>query len=148
MSSHISVRRSIATVGAVIALAATAACGSDDPRPELPEGGTGNPGNDAIIASESHDPILLDGGNAQMLVAVDCDPPTGAGPLVTVVGEGIAAGTYVGVFEPATGVDLIFDTPGDVQSVGTAEMTLDAEEYTVAFADIDGAEFNVRGCPS
>jgi hypothetical protein len=144
-----STRRRLATIGAVIALAATtAACGSDDPRPELPEGGTGNPGNDAIIASESHDPILLEGGNAQMLVAVDCDPPTGESPLVTVVGEGIAAGTYIGVFEPATGVELVFDTPGEVQSVGTAEMTLDAEDYTVTFADIDGAVFDVRGCPS
>ncbi len=144
-----SARRRFATVGAVIALAATAAaCGSDDPRPELPEGGTGNPGNDAIIVSESHDPILLDGGNAQMLVAVDCDPPAGDGTLVTVVGEGIEAGTYIGTFEPATGVDLTLDTTGGVQTVGTAQMTLDAEDYTVTFADIEGAVFNVRGCPS
>ena len=142
-------RRRFATVGAVIALAVSAAaCGSDDPGPVLPEGGTGNPGNDAIIASESHDSILLNGGNAEMLVAVDCDPPTGDGTLVTVVGEGIDAGSYIGTFEPATGVDLTFDTPGGVQSVGTAQMTLDAEEYTVTFADIEGAVFNVRGCSS
>ena len=29
-----------------------------------------------------------------------------------------------------------------------AQMTLDAEEYTVTFADIEGAEFTVSGCPS
>ncbi len=29
-----------------------------------------------------------------------------------------------------------------------AEMTLDAEEYTVTFAGIEGGEFNVSGCPS
>ncbi len=142
-------RRRLVTVAAVVALAATAAaCGSDEAGPQLPEGGTGNPGNDAIIASESHDPILLNGGAAQMLVAVDCDPPTGDEPLVTVVGEGIAAGSYIGVFEPATGVDLLFETPGEVQSVGTSRMTLDADDYTVTFAGIDDAFFEVRGCSS
>jgi len=38
----------LATVGAVIALAVSAAaCGSDDPTPALPEGGTGSAYNDA-----------------------------------------------------------------------------------------------------
>ena len=40
------------------------------------------------------------------------------------------------------------DVTGAGQSVGASEMTLDAEEYTVTFADIDGAVFNVMGCAS
>ena len=41
----------LVTIGAALALAATtAACGSDDAGPELPEGGTGSAYNDAIIA--------------------------------------------------------------------------------------------------
>jgi hypothetical protein len=149
MSSTVSsVRRRLATIGAVIALAAaTAACGSDDPTPELPEGGTGSAYNDAIIASESHDEVLLGGATGEMVVAVDCDPDTG-GTLVTVVAEGVEPGVYTGVFDPPTGVDLSLDTTGGGQSVGAAQMTLDAEEYTVVFADIEGAEFTVRGCPS
>ncbi len=140
--------RRLATIGAVIALAAVAAaCGSDDPTPELPEGGTGSAYNDAIISSESHDEILLPGAVGEMVVAVDCDPDSG-GTLVTVVAEGIEPGVYTGVFDPSTGVDLTLDTSGGGQSVGQAEMTLDAEEYTVTFADIDGAEFTVRGCTS
>lgn len=143
------VRRRLIALGAALALAGTAAaCGSDDPTPQLPEGGTGNPSNDAIIASESHDPILLDGGNAQMMVAVDCDPPEGDDTLVTVAGEGIEAGTYVGTFEPETGVDLVFQVAGPAQALDTARMTLDAEEYTVTFPDIESAVFEVRGCPS
>jgi hypothetical protein len=143
-----SARRRLATVGAVIALAATAAaCGSDDPTPELPEGGTGSAYNDAIIASESHDEVLLGGGAGEIVVAVDCDPDTG-GNIVTVVAEGLEPGVYTGVFDPSTGVDLSLDTTGGGQSVGASQMTLDAEEYTVTFADIEGAEFTVRGCPN
>jgi hypothetical protein len=149
MSSTVSsVRRRLATVGAVIALAAAAAaCGSDDPTPELPEGGTGSAYNDAIIASESHDEVLLGGGTGEMVVAVDCDPDIG-GTIVTVVAEGVEPGVYTGVFDPPTGVSLSLDTTGGGQSVGAAQMTLDAEEYTVTFADIEDAEFTVRGCPS
>ncbi len=143
-----SVRRRLATVAAVIALAAaTAACGSDDPAPALPEGGTGSAFNDAIITSESHDEALLDGGIGEMLVAVDCDPEIG-GNLVTVVGEGLEPGVYVGVFDPSTGVDLSLDASSGGQSTAQAQMTLDADDYTVTFADIEGAEFSVRGCPS
>ncbi len=141
-----SARRRLATVGVVIALAAAvAACGSDDPTPELPEGGTGSAYNDAIVTSESHDEVLLAGATGEMVVAVDCDPDSGA-TLVTVVAEGVEPGTYTGVFEPSTGVDVSLDTTGGGQSVGQAEMTLDAEEYTVTFAGIDGAVFTVRGC--
>jgi hypothetical protein len=149
MSSTVSsARRRLATIGAVIALAAaTAACGSDDPTPELPEGGTGSAYNDAIIASDSHDEVLLGGATGEMVVAVDCDPDMD-GTLVTVVAEGVEPGVYTGVFDPPTGVDLSLDTTGGGQSVGAAQMTLDAEEYTVVFADIEGAEFTVRGCPS
>jgi hypothetical protein len=140
--------RRIATIGAVIALAvAAAACGSDDSAPELPEGGTGSAFNDAIIASESHDEILLEDGNAEMLVAVDCDPPTG-GNLVTVVAEGLTPAVYSGELDPSTGVALSLDASQGGQAVEAAPMTLDAEEYTVTFADIDGAEFTVMGCPS
>jgi len=141
-------RRRLATIGAVIALAAVgAACGSDDPAPEVPEGGTGSAFNDAIITSESHDEILLDGGNAEMLVAVDCDPQTG-GNVVTVVAEGLAPAVYTGEFDPSTGVSLSIDTTQGGQSIGASQMTLDAEEYTVTFPDVDGAEFTVKGCPS
>ena len=143
-----SARRRIATIGAVITLAAVAAaCGSDDPTPEVPEGGTGSAFNDAIITSESHDEILLDGGNAEMLVAVDCDPQTG-GNVVTVVAEGLAPAVYTGEFDPSTGVSLSIDTTQGGQSVGASQMTLDAEEYTVTFTDLDGAVFTVMGCPS
>ena len=147
MSSPVrSARRRLVTVGAVIALAASAAaCGSDDPAPELPEGGTGSAYNDAIITSESHDEVLLAGGDGEMVVAVDCDPDTG-GNLVTVVAEGLDPAVYTGVFDPSTGVDLSLDATSGSQAVSTAEMTLDAEEYTVTFADIDGAVFSVRGC--
>jgi hypothetical protein len=149
MSSPVtSVRRRLVTVGALIALGATAAaCGSDDPTPELPEGGTGSAYNDAVIASDSHDEVLLGGGTSEMVVAVDCESESGAN-LVTVVAEGLEPGVYTGVFDPATGVDLQLDTTLGGQSVVTAEMTLDAEEYTVTFADIADAEFTVRGCPS
>jgi hypothetical protein len=143
-----SARRRLATIGAVIALAAgVAACGSDDPEPELPEGGTGSAFNDAIITSESHDEVLLEGGNAEMLVAVDCDPETGDN-LVTVVAEGLPPAVYTGEFDPPAGGDLSLDATQGGQSVGARQTTLDAEEYTVTFADIDGAVFTVRGCPS
>jgi hypothetical protein len=149
MSSHpTSLRRRLATVGAALALAATlAACGSDDPTPELPEGGTGSAYNDAIIASDSHDEVLLGGGTSEMVVAVQCDSDLG-GNLVTVVAEGLEPGVYTGVFEPSTGVDVSLDASTGVQVIGQAQMTLDAEEYTVTFADIEDAEFTVRGCPS
>lgn len=149
MSSPLtSARRRVVTVGTVLALAATAAaCGSDDPSPELPEGGTGSAYNDAIIASDSHDEVLLGGGTAEMLVAVQCDSDLDAN-LVTVVAEGLDPAVYTGVFEPSTGVDVSVDTTRGGQSVGQAQMTLDAEEYTVTFAEIEDAEFSVRGCPS
>lgn len=143
-----SARRRIASVGAIITLVAVAtACGSDDPAPEVPEGGTGSAFNDAIIRSESHDEILLEGGTAEMLVAVDCDPQTG-GNIVTVVGEGLTPAVYTGEFDPSTGVTLSLDATQGGKGVGASQMTLDAEEYTVTFADIDGAEFTVGGCPS
>ena len=147
MSSRVtSARRRLATVGAVIALAAAAAaCGSDDPTPELPEGGTGNAYNDAIITSDSHDEVLLGGGTGEMVVAVDCETDMG-GTIVTVVAEGLDPAVYTGVFDPSTGVDLLLDATRGGQSVGQAQMTLDAEEYTVTFADIVDAEFTVRGC--
>lgn len=141
-------RRRLVALGAVIALAVVAgACGSDDPTPELPEGGTGSAYNDAIITSESHDELLLAGGSGEMVVAVDCDPDAG-GTLVTVVADGLEPAVYTGVFDPSTGVDLTLDASGGGQAVGQAQMTLDADEYTVTFADIDGGVFNVRGCPS
>jgi len=116
----------------------------------LPEGGTGSAYNDAIIASDSHDEVLLGGGTGEMVVAVDCEPDTGGtvGTVVTVVAEGLEPGVYTGVFDPSTGVDLTVDATGGGQVVSTAEMTLDAEEYTVTFADIDDGEFTVRGCSS
>jgi len=149
MSSPVtSVRRRLATVGAVVILAAAAAaCGSDDPTPELPEGGTGSAYNDAIIQSDSHDEVLLGGGTGEMVVAVQCESDLG-GTLVTVVAEGLEPAVYTGVFDPSTGVDVTLDASSGGQVIGQAQMTLDAEEYTVTFADIDDAEFNVRGCPS
>ena len=139
----------IRTLGALagVALLTLSACGSDDATPELPEGGTGSAYNDAIIASESHDEILINGGDGEVVVAVDCDPDEG-GTLVTVVAEGLEPAVYTGVFDPSTGVDLVLDATAGGQVIGQAEMTLDAEEYTVTFADIDGAVFTVMGCPS
>jgi hypothetical protein len=136
-------------LGAALAVAVLAlvACGSDDATPEVPEGGTGSAYNDAIIASESHDEVLLNGGDGEILVAVDCDPDEGA-TIVTVVADGLAPGTYTGTFEPSTGVDLTLDVTQDGQSTTTAEMTLDADEYTVTFADVEGGEFSLRGCQS
>ena len=143
-----SARRRLVTVGAIIAFAAAAAaCGSDEPAPELPEGGTGSAFNDAIITSESHDEVLLEGGQGEMLVAVDCDPETGSN-LVTVVAEGIEPALYTGMFDPETGVDISLDATSGGQSVSQVEMTLDAAEYTVTFAELDGAVFNVMGCAS
>lgn len=142
-----SARRRLATVGAVVALAAAvAACGSDDPTPELPEGGTGSAYNDAIIQSDSHDEVLLGGGTGEMVVAVRCESELD-GNLVTVVAEGLDPAVYTGVFDPSTGVDLSLDATVGGQVVSETQLTLDAEEYTVVFADIEGAEFNVRGCP-
>ena len=143
-----STRRRVATAGAILALAvATAACGSDDAGPELPEGGTGSAYNDAIIASDSHDEVLLNGGDGEMVVAVDCESDTGD-TVVTVVAEGLAPAVYTGVFDPSTGVDISLDATGGGQVVAATPMTLDAEEYTVTFADIDGGDFTVSGCPS
>lgn len=135
-------------VAVVVLAAAAVACGDDDDaQPEVPEEGTGSVFNDTIIASESHDEILLDGGLGEMLVAVDCDPP-GGGNLVTVVANGLEPGIYIGTFEPSTGVDLNLQVAGAGDAVGTAQATLDEEEYTVTFADIDGGVFEVRGCTS
>jgi hypothetical protein len=133
-------------LGAALVMAALtlAACGSDDATAELPEGGTGNAYNDAIIESESHDEIIfVEGG--EMVVAVNCDPAEG-GTIVTVVAEGLAPGEYVGTFDPATGVDITLSVSGPGQSTATAEVTLDEDEYTVTFADIEGGEFSLRGC--
>ena len=140
--------RSARRVGALTAIAvALVACGSDDDGTvDVPEEGTGSAYNDAILASESHDEIIFaEGGD--MVVAVDCDPE-GGGTIVTVVAEGLEPAVYEGVFDPSTGVDLTLDATAGGQAVGQAPMTLDAEEYTVTFADIEGAEFNLRGCPS
>lgn len=148
MNSYATPLRRLATIGAVITLAAAAsACGSDDPTPALPEGGTGRTFNDVIIASESHHEVVLGGGTGKMVVAVDCDAENG-GNVVTVVSEDLAPGVYTGVFDPPTGLDLTLDASVGGEAVGEAAMTLDADEYTVTFADIEGAVFDVRGCPS
>ena len=137
----------IRTLGALAGVAALtlSACGSDDATPDVPEGGTGSAYNDAIIASESHDEILINGGDGEVVVAVDCDPEEG-GTIVTVVAEGLEPAVYTGVFDPSTGVDLVLDATAGGQAIAQAEMTLDAEEYTVTFADIEGGAFNLRGC--
>jgi hypothetical protein len=149
MSSQLrsSRRRRLASVAAAVALAASvAACGSDDPAPEVPEGGTGSAYNDAIIASDSHDEVLIGGGTGEMLVTVQCGEEAGA-TIVTVIAEGLEPGVYTGEFDPSTGVDLQFEAIAGTQSEGASQMTLDAEEYTVTFTDIEGAEFTVSGCP-
>jgi hypothetical protein len=147
-SSSIPVRFVRGGALAVAVAFALVACGSDsDGTVDVPEEGTGSAYNDAIIASESHDEILLNGGDAEIVVAVDCDPEEG-GTIVTVVAEGLEPAVYTGVFDPSTGVDLTLDATAGGQSIGQAQMTLDAEEYTVTFADIEGGEFNLRGCTS
>jgi hypothetical protein len=148
MSPHRrSVPRLLTTVVAAVALAASvAACGSDDPEPEVPEGGTGSAYNDAILASDSHDEVLLGGGTGEMLVTVQCDEEAG-GDIVTVIAEGLEPGVYTGEFDPSTGVDLMVESTSGAQTQGASQMGLDAEEYTVTFADVEGAEFTVSGCP-
>ena len=133
-----------------IALAAGAlvlgACGSDDDgQVDVPEEGTGNPYTQAIIEADSHDEALL-ADTSDMVVAVRCDDEAGTA-TVTGVASALATGTYVGVFEPSTGVDLSMQASGPGYVVGASQMTLDAGEYTVTFADIDeGIVFNVLGC--
>lgn len=148
MSQHVTpLRRRIVTIGAAIVLAsALAACGSDTAKVEVPEGGTGSDFNDAVLASESHDEVVFNDGS-QMLVAVDCDSELG-GTIVTVVSEGIAPGIYTGTFDPATDGSLQLDASVGGEASAQLPITLDADEYTVTFADLDGAVFTVSGCPS
>ena len=132
--------------GVLLLAGAVTACGSDDDAtPEVPEGGTGSVYNDTIIAAESHDEVLLDGGEGEMLVAVDCDPD-GGGTLVTVVADGLAEGIYIGTFDPSTGVDLSLQVAGPGEAIGQSQMTLDEDEYTVTFESVEGAVFDLRGC--
>lgn len=133
-------------LGAALAIAvlALAACGSDAATVEAPGGTTGDPYTQAIIESESHDEIIFPAGG-DMVVAVNCDPAAG-GTIVTVVADQLDPGEYVGVFDPATGVDITLTVSGAGQATATSEMTLDQPEYTVTFADIDGGVFTVKGC--
>lgn len=138
--------RWLKVAGVVLLVGVVAACGDDDDAtPEVPEGGTGSIYNDTIIASESHDELLLDGGDGEMLVAVDCDPD-GGGNLVTVIADGLDEGIYIGTFDPGTGVDLSLQVAGPGEAVAQAQMTLDQDEYTVTFDTIDGGVFDLRGC--
>ncbi len=50
-------------------------------------------------------------------MAVDCDPDVGD-DLVTVVGEGLAPGVYVGEFDPSTGVDVTLDASSGASRSG------------------------------
>jgi hypothetical protein len=130
----------------VVAALTLAACGDDDDaQPELPEGGTGSAYNDAIIEADSHDEIIFAGGG-DMVVAVNCGSETG-GTIVTAVAEGLEPGIYTGEFDPGTGVGLTLEVTGPGYAIAASQMTLDAEEYTVTFADIEGGEFSVNGCP-
>jgi hypothetical protein len=134
----------------VAALAVTtlaiAACGSDDGETGVPDGSTGNPYTQAIIDSDSHDEVVFAEG-ADMVVAVRCEDGGGDGAaVVEAVAAGLPLGEYTGTFEPTTGVDLQLTVDALVEATTSAEMTLDAAEYTVTFADIDGAVFTVRGC--
>ncbi len=132
------------TVGALALATVGAACGSDDDgQIEIPEEGTGNPYTQAIIESTSHDEVLLPGGD--MVVAVNCTPEGGGLPIVTAVANGLGSGTYVGVFEPSTGVDLSLQVAGPENAVGIAQMELTDAEYVVTFDSI-GVEFDLRGC--
>jgi hypothetical protein len=132
----------------VAALAVTtlaiAACGSDDGETRVPDGSTGNPYTQAVIDSDSHDEVVFAEG-ADMVVAVNCDDG-GAAAVVKAVAAGLPLGEYTGTFDPATGVDLQLTVDALVEATTSAEMTLDAAEYTVTFADLDGAVFSVSGC--
>ncbi len=123
---------------------AMAACGSDDGETRVPDGSTGNPYTQAIIDADSHDEVVFAKG-ADMVVAVTCGAD-GAAAVVKAVAAGLPLGEYTGTFEPATGVDLELTVDALVEATTSAEMTLDAEEYTVTFADLAGAEFTVNGC--
>ena len=118
--------------------------GSDDGETRVPDGSTGNPYTQAIIDADSHDEVVFAEG-ADMVVAVNCGAEGGAA-VVKAVAAGLPLGEYTGTFEPATGVDLELTVDALVEATTSAEMTLDAEEYTVTFADLTGAEFTVNGC--
>jgi hypothetical protein len=142
-------RRPIAArVRWVAALAVTtlalAACGSDDGETQVPDGSTGNPYTQAIIDSDSHDEVVFAEGS-DMVVAVNCGAE-GAAAVVKAVAAGLPLGEYTGTFDPATGVDLQLTVDALVEATTSADMTLDAAEYTVTFADLNGAVFTVNGC--
>jgi hypothetical protein len=142
-------RRPIAArVRLVAALAVTTlalvACGSDDGETRVPDGSTGNPYTQAIIDSDSHDEVVFAEGS-DMVVAVNCAAEGGAA-VVKAVAAGLPLGEYTGTFEPATGVELQLTVDALVEATTSAEMTLDAAEYTVTFADLNGAVFTVNGC--
>ncbi len=80
-----------------------------------------------------------------MVVAVNCGAEGGAA-VVKAVAAGLPLGEYTGTFDPATGVDLQLTVDALVEATTSAEMTLDAAEYTVTFADLNGAVFTVNGC--
>ena len=127
-----------------IALAAVAVGCGDDDEAEVPESDTQSAYIRAIMESTSHDEVVVPGGD--MVVAVNCDPEEGGLPLVTVVAEGLADGTYVGVFEPSTGVDLSLQGGGASEAIATAQMALDEDTYVVTFDSINGGEFDLLGC--
>ena len=136
---------SIRRTALVIAVATLAvACGSDDEREETAEEGTGSAYTQAIIESTSHDEILLPDGD--MVVAVNCAPEEGGLPTVTAVAEGLPSGVYVGVFEPATGVDVTLEISRSGETAAVAEMELPEDEYVVTFEGIEGGQFDVSGC--
>ena len=128
---------------AIALVVVTAACGSDD-ESGIPEPETNSPYTLAIIESESHDEFVLAGGD--MVVAVNCDPEAGGLPVVTAVVEGAPQGVHVGVFEPATGVDLMVEVTGSTEMVSATQMQLDDDAYVVTFETLQGATFNLNGC--
>ena len=138
-------KRILAATSMVLLAAAVAACGDDDEgRVDVPEEGTGSAYTQAIIEANSHDEVLLPGGG-DMVVAVRCDSETGLA-AVTAVADGLGEGTYVGVFEPATGVDVSLQVVGAGESAAVAQMALAEAEYVVTFESIEGGEFDVKGC--
>ena len=130
----------------IVLVAAAAACSDDDEgQVDVPEEGTGSAYTQAIIESTSHDEVLLPGGG-DMVVAVNCNPEGGGLPVVTAVADGLVDGTYVGVFAPATGVDISLQVSGGGEAATATGMALDEAEYVVTFDSIEGATFDVDGC--
>lgn len=147
MSGQLTPKRELGALRLIAVLAvglvSLAACGTDDSTAEVPDPSELSAYSRAIVTSSSHDEVIFAGGD--MVVAVACTGDD-ATATVTAVATGLGEGTYVGVVEPSTGVDITLQVSLESEAVAAAQMQLDATDYVITFDDIDGAVFEVSGC--